>query len=253
MRRGVDYHIHLFYQRCANETMTLANVLRKAEEHKMSRLAITDHVNNLGMLENMRNIKRDIEQAETEIELLFGVELNYQGCDGAFAWSPAIREQYGFEIAIGGIHSDYTDSDDPTDVIDIQHRHHMRTLADPTVEILVHPYWFPTGQMRKRADAWWESLLRDFPEERIRELADASRTHNSAIEVNAAATLRNPNVSPGIVAAYIEWLARMRDAGALFAAGSDAHDISQFGATQYIEGLLEGLGVPDAQIWEPCR
>jgi len=253
MRRGIDYHIHTFYQRCGNETLTVENIIRKAESLYMSSIAITDHLNSLDMLPNFRLIRRDIEAIDTSIEVFFGVELNFMCCDGDFPYSEAIRDEYGFEVAIGGIHSTYTGSLDEAEVADIQHRHHMRVLADPLCDVLVHPWWIPDREWKQRPAEWWEDLLESFPDERIAELAGASAANRCAIEVNAAAVFYNTAYSRRFRDIYVQYLARLRDAGALFTTGSDAHDIGQLGATEYVEGLLDGLAVPDAQRWQPVK
>jgi len=54
----------------------------------MTSIAITDHLNTLEQLANFRLIRRDIEAVETDIEVFFGVELNFQGCDGEW---PTVR------------------------------------------------------------------------------------------------------------------------------------------------------------------
>jgi len=253
MRRGLDYHIHTFYQRCGNETLTVPAIVDRSKAGQKSSIAITDHLNHRGMLDNFRHIQRDIEQVETDLEVWFGVELNYMECDGEFAFDAHIKDDFGFEVVIGGIHSDYSDTLDPVELIDIQHRHHMRTLTDPLVDVLVHPYWFGGGDWNKRSQGWWVDLITDFPDSRIAELAQASAETGHAIEVNGCAIFYNPEYSDAFKDAYVHWLARLRDAGALFSVASDAHDISHLVTTEYVEGLLDGLGIPEAQVWRPVR
>jgi len=253
MRVGLDYHIHTFYQRCGNETLTVENIVRRAEELGLTSIAITDHLNRLEQLPMFPHIRHDIEKAETEVEIFFGVELNFMGCDGEWAYSEQIRDEYGFELAIGGIHGAYTDSQDPVEVVDIQHRHHMRALADPLVDVLVHPYWFSKGDVDKRPMAWWERLIAEMPDERITELAQASVEHETPIEVNACAIFYNGRLSARFIEAYVGYLRRLYDAGAIFTVASDAHDIGRMGTTEYVEGLLDGMGVAEERIWRPVR
>ena len=253
MRRGIDYHIHTFYQRCGNETLTVEAIIRKAESLQMTSIAITDHLNTLDQLPNFRLIKRDIEAVETALEVFFGVELNFQSCDGEWAYSAEIRDEYGFEVAVGGIHSLYTDSHDPVEVVDIQHRHHLRTLCDPLVDVLVHPWWVPHQEWLARPAEWWEVLLEDMPEARITELADASRANACPIELNAEAIFFNTGYTARFRELYVEYVARLRDAGALFTVASDAHDISALGHTDYVEGIVDGLGIPEERIWKPTK
>lgn len=253
MRRGLDYHIHTFYQKCGNATLTVENIIRRAEAIGLSSIAITDHLNRREQLSNFVHIKRDIRQVETNIEVWFGCELNFDGCDGKWAYDEATRDEYGFELVVGGIHSAYTDSHDPLELIDIQHRHHMRTLEDPLVHVLVHPYWFNGAELQARSPDWWQKLMEEFPEDRIVELAQASAAHNCPIELNASAIFFNRNYSTGFQQAYVEFVRKLAQKGALFTFCSDAHDINQLGQSYYAEGVLDGIGVAEAQVWRPYR
>jgi len=253
MRRGIDYHIHTFYQKCGNATLTVESIIRRAEAIGLTSIAITDHLNHRGQLPNFPLIKRDIEQVETSLEVWFGCELNFDGCDGQWAYDEAVRDEYGFEVVVGGIHSAYTNSQDPIEVIDIQHRHHMRTLEDPLVHVLVHPYWFGQGELNLRTPEWWQKLMEEFPEDRIVELAQASAANDSPIELNSSAIFCNRAYNAGFQLAYIEFVRKLGENGALFTFCSDAHDINQLGQSDYAEGLLDGLGVPEAQVWRPVR
>ena len=251
MRRGLDYHIHTHYQKCGNETLTVENIIRRAESIGLTSIAITDHLNHRGQLPNFWCIKQDLSRVETDLEVWFGCELNYEACDGSFAYDEQVRDEFGFEVVVGGIHAAYTDSQDPREVIDIQHRHHLRTLADPLVHVLVHPYWFGDSDVNVRTPEWWQGLMEGFPEDRITELAQASRANNTAIELNSAAMFYNVRYNAGFHAAYIELFRKLAERGALFSFCSDAHDIGQLGWSDYAEGLLDGLGVAEEQVWRP--
>ena len=253
MRTGMDYHIHTYYQRCGNETLTVPNIVRKVKECGLTSIAITDHLNRLEQLEAFKFIKADIEALDTDIEVFFGVELNFQSCDGEFAYSQAIHEEYGFEAVIGGIHSTYTDSQDMGEVLDIQHRHFMKTLEDPLLDVLVHPFWFGRGEVEQRSPEWWEELIATIPDDHISAWAETSAKNRCAIELNVAAIFYYDAMSAQFIANYVEFVDRLKEAGALFAIGSDAHDISHLGRTDYVEGLLDGLRMPEEQIWRPCR
>jgi histidinol phosphatase-like PHP family hydrolase len=253
MRTGMDYHIHTFYQRCGNETLTVPNIVRKAEERRLTSIAITDHLNHFGQLEAFKYIKADIQAVRTEIEVFFGVELNFQRMDGEFAYNEDIHHEYGFEVVIGGIHSTYTDSDDVGEVLDIQHRHFMKTLENPLVDVLVHPFWFSRPEVAAHPPEWWEQLLAGIPDDYIEAWAQASAKNRRAIELNVSAIFYYDAMSPRFRAHYVDFVQRLKEAGALFAVGSDAHDAWQIGTTDYVEGLLDGLRVPEEQIWRPVK
>ncbi len=251
MQKGIDCHIHTFYQRCGNETLSVPNIIRRAEAIGLRKIAITDHLNHLDRLERFRYIKSDIDDVETDIEVFFGVELNYQSCDGDFAYSEEIHEEFGFEVVIGGIHSTYTDSADPEEIRDIQHRHFMKTMQNPLLDVLVHPFWFNRDTVGSQPPEFWEEIILSIPDNMVREWAEASAKNRCAIEVNADAIFFNTTFSDKFREAYIAFLKRLSGSGALVTTGSDAHDINALGRTYYIEGILHGLGVPEDQVWKP--
>lgn len=251
MRVGMDYHIHTYYQRCGNETMTVANIIRKAEELGLTSIAITDHLNRPEQLEAFRYIKEDIQAIDTSVDVYFGVELNYDRLDGDFVYSQQIEDDYGFEVVIGGIHSTYTGSQDMREVLDIQHRHFLRTLQNPLLDVLVHPFWFSRKEVAARSPEWWEGFLESIPDEYLAAWAEASRQHHCAIELNSDAIFYYDAMSTGFKARYIDMVARLAELGALFSVGSDAHDITKMGRTEYLEGLLHGLKVGPEQVWRP--
>lgn len=253
MRKGIDCHIHTFYQRCANETMTIPNIVRKAEKLGLRKIAITDHLHDFGQLEAFRYIKKDIEAVRTEIEVFFGVELNFMSRGGEFAYNEKIHEEYGFEIVIGGIHSAYTDSENIEEILEIQHEHFMKTIQHPLIDVLVHPLWFPRHEIASRPPEFWEELILAVPDYYVDDWAGASISRGCAIEVNSHAIFYNPAFSDRFKLSYIDLLRRLAEKNVLFSTGSDAHDINTLGASDYAEGVLRGIGAGEDRIWKPVK
>jgi len=183
-----DFHIHTEYLRCANETMTVPAIIRECERIGCREIGITDHLNTLDKLPLHALIRKDIEALDPGIEVYFGVELNFTGCDEGFAFSDAIRDEYGFQFAVGGIHGTYVEEYDLGKIIDIQHRHHLKTCEDPLVKVLVHPYWFGRGDFDKNGWPWFDSVT-VVPEAYARELGQVARDTGTAIEINSRANL----------------------------------------------------------------
>lgn len=104
-----DFHVHTKYLGCANAIMEIPAIVQTCQRLGVRQLGITDHLNSLDQLTLHQFIKRDIESLAPEIEVYFGVELNFTALDGEFAFSAAIKEQYGFQFAIGGIHGTYVE------------------------------------------------------------------------------------------------------------------------------------------------
>ena len=160
MRNGsrCDYHTHTKYLGCANETMEVPAIVAECKRIGVTSLGITDHLNTLDRLDDHKPIKADLESIETSIDIYFGVELNFLGLDGSFAYSEEVRDEFGFQFAIGGIHGTYLDEYDLDKILEVQHRHHLRTCQDPLVDVLVHPYWFGKGEFDRKGWPWFDSM-----------------------------------------------------------------------------------------------
>lgn len=245
-----DLHMHTKYLGCANGTMEIPAMLAECERLGVKVMGITDHLNTLDKLPLHRPIRDEIAALQTDIAVYFGVELNYQSCDGEFAYSPEVRDELGFQFAIGGIHSPYVESYDLRQIVEIQHRHHLKTCADPLVQVLVHPYWFGKKTFEQRGWPWFDTM-KAVPVAYARELGQAARDSGTAIEINACANLVNPAYSSDYVKEYVEYLGIIASEGALFTVGSDAHDIHRLEHIEAAWRVVEQLGLPPERIWRP--
>ena len=246
-----DFHVHTKYLKCANETMEVAAILEECERIGVTRLGLADHLNTLDKLEFHRQIRADIASLDTTVEVFFGVELNFLGPDGAFAFSSDVKEELGFQFAIGGIHSTYLDAYDLGRMVDVQHRHHLQTCRDPLVDVLVHPYWFGKGEFDRNGWPWFDSM-QAVPERYARELGQTAKETGTAIEINGCANLTNPSYSDTYVREYLAFLATVAEEGAHFSFGSDAHDIGQLQHVERVWQAAEELGLPEDRIWSPA-
>lgn len=245
-----DFHVHTKYLRCANETMEVPAIVQECQRLGVTTLGITDHLNSLDKLDLHLLIKRDIEALMPELDVYFGVELNFTEVDGGFAFSSEIKEEYGFQFAIGGIHSTYVEAYDLKQIVDIQHRHHLKTCEDPLVDVLVHPYWFGKGGFEERGWPWFDSM-QAVPESYARELGQVARDTGTAIEINACANLENSAYSDRYVKEYIDYLAIIAEEGPCFSLGSDAHDIGRLETVWTAWEVAERLGLGADRIWQP--
>ena len=245
-----DYHIHTKYLGCANDTMEVSAIVRECQRLGVRSLGITDHLNSLDKVELHLPIKRDIHALDTAFAVYFGVELNFLAPDGDFAFSADIKEQYGFQFVIGGIHGTYLDTYDLKKIVDVQHRHHLKACRDPLIDVLVHPYWFGKGEFDRKGWVWFDSL-QAVPESYARELGQAARETDTAIEINACANLANPAYSDRYVQEYTEFLSVVAAEGCCFSLGSDAHDIGRLKNVRMAWDVAEQLNLPADRIWHP--
>jgi len=250
MSTRFDFHTHTLHLGCANETMTLPAMVREAARVGVTKLGITDHLNTLDKLPLHERILADLAEVESDVDIYFGVELNFLGCDQGFAYSEEVRQQLGFQFAIGGIHGTYSNEYNLEKIIEIQHRHHLKTCADPLVDVLVHPYWFGKGEF-DRNDWPWFDTVRCVPRRFARELGQAARETGTAIEINACANLANPTNPDGYVDEYADYLAAIAAEGCLFSVGSDAHDIKRMASVAAAWNMVDRLGLPADRVWTP--
>jgi len=246
-----DCHLHTTYLKCANQTMTVPAILAECQRLGVTCLGVTDHLNALDRLPLHEPIKQDLLAAPPPpFEVYFGVELNFVRCDGEFAFNAEVKEKMGFQFAIGGIHSTYLQEYDLKKIIDIQHRHHLKTCQDPLVDVLVHPYWFGKYEFTQRGWPWFDSV-KVVPESYARELGQVARETGTAVEINAKANLDCGNNPPEYLDAYADYLAAVAAEGCQFSLGSDAHDIKHLAAIQACWQMVDRLGLTPDRIWRP--
>ncbi len=246
-----DFHIHTKYLKCANETMDVPAIVAECERLGVTAIGITDHVNKLEQLELHRPIRDDIEALDTDVAVYFGVELNFTGCDAGFPFDEAIKDEYGFQFAIGGIHGTYLEAYDLAKLVDIQQRHHLKTCRNPLLDVLVHPYWFGKHEFDRNGWPWFDSM-KAVPERYVRELGQVARETGTAIEINACANLDNGAYSRDYVKEYLEFLSILAEEGPTFSVGSDAHDINRLAAIRSAWEAAEGLGLTEERIYRPA-
>lgn len=247
-----DFHIHTKYLKCANETMEVRSIVKECERLGLACIGITDHLNSLDKLEFHNRIREDIERLEGEstLDIYFGVELNFVGCDQGFAFNEEVKQEYGFQFAIGGIHTTYLEQYDLKKIIDIQHRHHIKTCKDPLCDVLVHPYWFWRGEFTQKGWPIFDSM-KDVPESYARELGQVAKETGTAIEVNWIANIGKASWGESFVREYIDYLSIIASEGPIFCVGSDSHDIGDLGGIHEAYDVVLELGIGAERRYHP--
>ncbi|OPZ91062.1 MAG: putative hydrolase [candidate division TA06 bacterium ADurb.Bin417] len=231
--------------------MEIPAIVQECKKVGVKSIAITDHLNRLEFLPKHRPILSDIQAlSDPGLEVYFGVELNFTGCDEGFVFNEEIKAEYGFQFAIGGIHSPYVQEYDLKKIIDVQHRHHLKTCEDRLVDVLVHPYWFSTRSFE--VNQWpWFSSMRAVPRSYVRELAQVARETGTAIEINASANLEFLRFPESYVKEYLEYLGLLAEEGVTFSLASDAHDIGSLQRIRSAWKVIEDLRLPPERVWRP--
>ncbi len=252
MFEQVDLHIHTKYLKCANETMTIPAIIATAEELGLTTIAITDHLNAPEFLDDHRPIRDDLAEIETDMNVIFGVEVNVTDpATGAISIDDYQRDALDFEFIIGGVHGSYFDEPDPRGIIDLQHSLMLAVVKNPLIDVLVHPWWFAGREFDSGVMAWMKdmSLL---PEEYIAELGETALENDVAIEANGGAIFANTRYyTPAFLEDYAEYLYKLASYGVEIAIGSDAHDIERLDRCKIAGRAVRDAGITEDQLLIP--
>ena len=186
------------------------------------------------------------------MKIYFGAEVNVIDKDtGAVSIDEEQLQQGGFELVIGGPHTSYFGEPDKEAIIDLQHKLMLEVLANPLVDVLVHPWWFGAGEFKPGGPMEWFTDMTQIPDWHVRELADAALKHGKAIEANHSAFFTAGQYSPAFRETYRHYLGEIARRGVRISIASDAHDINYLGGVHPMMEILESLGVTRAQLWTP--
>jgi histidinol phosphatase-like PHP family hydrolase len=249
-----DFHIHTSYLKCANETMTVPAILRRHEALGLQTIAITDHLNAPEFLPQHEFIKRDLAATETSLEVFFGVEVNVINAEtGAVSIDEAQMEQLGCELVIGGPHTSYFSKPDKSAIIDLQHKLMLAVIANPLVDVLVHPWWFGGGEFKPGGPMEWLTDMSQIPDWHAKEIAEAALAHGTAIEANYSAFFTENQYGQAFRETYPHYLASFAQRGVPISLATDAHDINMLDGIHPMMDILESVGITQEQLWRPER
>lgn len=159
--------------------------------------------------------------------------------------------QGGFELVIGGPHASYFSEPDKDAIIDLQHRLMLQVLANPLVDVLVHPWWFGAAEFRPGGPMEWLTDMTRIPDWHVRGLADAALKHGKAIEANHSAFFTGNQYGQAFRETYPHYLAEIARRGVKISIGSDAHDINRLDGIHPMMDILESAGITREQLWTP--
>jgi len=244
-----DFHIHTKYLGCADSTMEVPAILAECRRIGAAAIGFADHVNLPEQIEKHAQIRCDILAAEPPgLDVYFGVEVNFLGCDGEFPLTAEQKQAAGFQFVIGGIHGTYLDEYDPKKLVEIQHRHHLATCQNPLIDVLVHPYWLSRSEFKRKDFPMPD--FDDVPAAYARELGQAAAATGTAVEINADAT-KTGIMTAGALEAYVDDLAIVVEGGCAFSLSSDAHSIAHLQEVTWSWDVADRLHLPADRIYRP--
>lgn len=249
MYEKIDLHIHTHYLGCADETMTVPAIVERAEKLGLEKIAITDHRWGDDPLDKHHLIHEDLQCLDTDVEIIFGVEMDSCGPGTA---EVTITEQeiedLGFELIVGGVHGSYFDHPDPEGIIELQQELMLDVARHPVVDVLAHPWSF-MGRDFQSGVLDWMTDMSHIPDDYPKELGAVAAEHETAVEANAGAIWIREAYSEQFVADYEEYLRQVASEGAKIAICSDAHNIERIAPCRIAGEVVRQLGIPPAQLY----
>jgi histidinol phosphatase-like PHP family hydrolase len=234
--------------------MTVNNIAGKASSLGIDIVAVTDHLMKPNDIENLKITRNDINNFKSSghaKNVLFGVEVCEVSGDGSTLLNQKLVEEMQFDVIIGGIHETHVPAGSSLkDVALMQHRHHLFMMENPLIEILVHPWWLDKNEFKKLNIAWPVDMS-FIPEVLTIELAHASLRTHTYIEISTMSGLCNRDTSPKFKRDLVEYYRLLHHEGALFAIGSDAHELSDISTFQIGVDLIKQIGIGADRMWQP--
>jgi histidinol phosphatase-like PHP family hydrolase len=232
--------------------MSVPALVHRCEDLGLEAIAITDHLNAPEFLPQHELIKQDLREMESPMKIHFGVEVNVINRDtGAVSIDEEQLAQGGFELVIGGPHASYFSEPDQAAIIDRQHQLMLQVLANPLVDVLVHPWWFGAGEFKPGGPMAWLTDMTRIPDWHARELAEAALKHGKAIEANHSAFFTENQYSQAFRETYPHYLAEIAGRGVKLSIATDAHDINRLDGIHPMMDILESVGITREQLWTP--
>ncbi len=242
-----DYHIHASFYRIRQEGEelgpTVAEQQRSARAQGCRFVGIVEHCNKdprhpFHCLEELSAEYHSASFDRTDTWLGVEADLHDDGSDDCGAEG---RAKLGLHYVIGSVHLDENHPATVEGYVDMEFRRIRNALLhNPNIDIIGHPFGSMNFYERTGVIPKWDFGL--VPREYLQEIVHLAVERRVALEMNRC-LMEDP--------AYIRFWEDIRDAGALFEIGSDAH---KTGATYVIQTRTEfaqHLGLQEDRHWKP--
>jgi putative hydrolase len=196
-----DYHIHSNYNDHSSSDLTIANVVKRAEELNLQTIAFTEHVRKTSRW--LPEYLREIESLskDSPVRIIPGFEAKILA-DGSINCSEEYSKDY---FLIASFHTLYNDKNVWLNAL-------TNAIKNPNVDVIGHIAPEPTFRMEL-----WE----------VQDLASLIVKNKKIIEINAKYH-RPPR----------EWIVLFMRMGVKFHLGSDAHRLEEIGQFAKISDLV---------------
>jgi histidinol phosphatase-like PHP family hydrolase len=256
-----DVHIHTAYRPDddGSKDMTVAFLADYAQKHGYTEIGLTPHFGLDSSGKILCQIRSEIEDLETDICVLLGVEANFVDCGKTIAIDDSIRSQLDFIVGAAD-HFNWGDVEKPplafSDMIDYQHQKLLNIAKHPWVDMISHPW---TGLMLLTTRGHLPEhpplkRLSEVPESYFHEFAGAAAAGNTAVEVSGSYVHEYP-LNEENPQEFLEDLARfyhiLAEHEVALTISSDAHNPSDLANAKRARAFLNSIGLGSINLWYP--
>lgn len=256
-----DFHIHTAYRRGddGSKEMTVAFIADYAQKHEYTEIGLTPH---FGLETNEKylcQIRREIEDLETNISVLLGVEANFVDCGKTIAIDESIRSQLDYIVGAAD-HFNWGDVETPpltfNAMIDYQHEKLLNIATHTWVDMISHPW---TGLMLLTTKGHLPEhpplkRLSEVPESYFHEFARAAAAGNTAVEVSGSYVYEYPQEEEK-PQEFLEDLATfyhiLVEHDVALTITSDAHNPNHLANAKRSRDFLNSIGLGAINLWHP--
>ncbi len=226
-----NLHVHTTFSGCAKTEMRVKDIIRKAEEFGLERIALVDHFNDADapIIEKNKADKYVAECYEAKVKILFGAELSAYGV-GKWLDSDEVNSKLDYRLyAANHYHLDFWEH--PEDKSPEGYAKHSFDVLSTLIksgraDCIAHPVM--AGYIRCFEDK--NCVTNAMTDNQLGDLLTLARDNKTAWEINRDDALAFPEFSKRF------WNLG-KEIGVVFHFGSDAHTIQNMNPEVRIDEL----------------
>ena len=257
-----DFHIHTKLSVCANETATVENYLKIAEELNLEKIGFANHFwdreidgapefYDIQDFEHILKLKPELEKlAKSKIKTYFGCEAEYDYSHRDIAVTEAVAEQLDF-ILVPNSHTHltmprnfYKPYQKHVDYMVQAYEDIINSKVSKHITAIAHPFsavCCPYGK---------EVLLKMISDDTFKILFDKTAKKGIAVEINCSSfgdfQIENDGL---LISDQIRMLKIAKESGCKFVFGSDAHSSGEHTRyNDFTDAMIKILGLTESDI-----
>ncbi len=225
-----NLHIHTTFSGCAKREMELPEILRRAKESGLKRIALTDHSPVQGSFAaQIAQLKEQLAVLETPVAVLFGAELSGYGV-GKLSEDAQIRASLDYRlVSYNHYHQEFYEQPKQRDAAG--YKAFAKTVLQSLfalgeADCIAHPFigrFMHTLEDKHDATRIWT-------DNELGDILQAGTRAQVAWELNTGAILGDPDF-------FRRYFAIGKETGAVFNLGTDAHRLDGIDTRQYLPEL----------------